>query len=450
MSANYDQLLPALKRRLPAAMLEAHGRVTDFIRRLRTVGAADFVWSVVLSRFAGGLPAFDQARRIFQQISGEHIWPRPFQMRFKSAAAVQLMSAAFETAVAPWRHSRRVAHRLARHFPDIVTIDSTIIRLHDRLRRVFPGQMGTPAELKVTLALSVFGLVPLAARLTSRKIHDSRLLPDQSSFRPGSLLLFDNAYAAAAELEKLIQGKLKFIAPMRLNGNPIVDEVRRGPKRIRKLVAQAPDGLRLAQLLRRGANVKGTWDLNVRVRIAGGEEHGSLVPMRLVIRPGRKRIRIDTRARPRRRTIVGAFYYLTNVDHVWSGEAIAELYRLRWQVELAFKELKQHLSLESVPTRDQHAAQVLVWASLLALVVSRTIAAVLTPLRQLNGLAARLAVAVTSRALRGAIDLLILLFSRSVPRRFAREIAHLIASKAARQNSSRADSFLRLLSLAPA
>jgi hypothetical protein len=446
MTGSYDQLVPALKSRLPAAMLEAHGRVTAFIRRLRTVGAADFVWSVVLSRFAAGLPAFEQARQIFQRMSGMEIWPRPFQMRFKSAAAVELMEAAFENAVESWRRSRRVEHRLARCFPDIVAIDSTIIRLNDRLRRVFPGSMGTPAELKATLALSVFGLVPLAARLTGRKIHDSRLLPDLSLFRPGSLLLFDNAYAAASELEKLIQANLNFIAPMRINGNPIVDEVRRGPKRIRKLVSQAPDGIRLAHLLRRGTRVKGTWDLKVRVRIRGGGEYGSLVPMRLVIRPCRKR----TRGRRKCRTVARSYYYLTNVDTAWKGEAIAELYRLRWQIELVFKELKQHLSLESVPTKDPYAAQVLVWASLLALAVSRTIAAVLTPLRQLTGLAAKHAVAVVSRTLRSALDLLVLLFSGSVPRRFAQEIIGQIASMTIRRNRSRADSFDRLLAIAPA
>jgi hypothetical protein len=44
-------------------------------------------------------------------------------MRFKSAAAVELMEAAFENAVESWRRSRRVEHRLARCFPDIVAID---------------------------------------------------------------------------------------------------------------------------------------------------------------------------------------------------------------------------------------------------------------------------------------------------------------------------------------
>ena len=201
MKANYDQLVSALKSWLPEAILEEQGRVTQFIRRMRTVGAADFVWAVILSRFAGGVPGFDQARRFFERRSGEEIFPRPFQMRFKSAAAVRLMEAAYETAVEQWRRRRPIDHPLAQHFSDIIAIDSTIVRLSDHLRRFFPGSMGKASELKITQALSVFGLLPLAASLTSRKIHDSRLFPDLSLFRPGSLLLFDNAFAAASELE---------------------------------------------------------------------------------------------------------------------------------------------------------------------------------------------------------------------------------------------------------
>jgi len=171
MTAGYDKLVVALKERLQAKILDAHGRETGFIRRLRTVGASDFVWAVVLSRFATGIPGFDRAREIFIQLSGTTIWPRPFQMRFKSAAAVDLLAAAFESAVKRWRGRRRIEHPLAKYFEDIVAIDSTIIQLNDRLRRVFPGHMQAASELKATLAISVFGLVPLFAQLTSRKIR---------------------------------------------------------------------------------------------------------------------------------------------------------------------------------------------------------------------------------------------------------------------------------------
>jgi putative transposase len=432
MATTYDNLMAALKRRLSAQTLDEHGRATLFIRRQRTIGAADFVWSVVMSRFATGVPGFDQARRIFQQLSRAEIWPRPFQMRFKATSAVQLFAVAFESAVQQWRQRRRIEHPLAKHFSDIVAIDSTIIQLNDRLRRLFPGHMRAAAELKATLAISVFGLVPLAARLSSRKIHDSKLFPDEASFHRGSLLLFDNAYAAYGRLGDLARAGFFFVAPMRKHGVAHVLGVRRGPKAVRATVAKTPGGVPLRSLLPRDVRVAGTWDLDVLVRPRVGDH--TEVPLRLVIRPGRKR----------------SYFYLTNVQQNWSAEAVAELYRLRWQIELVFKELKQHLSLESIPTKDPRAAQVFVWASLLALAVSRTVAAVLTPLSKLNGLAATQSVALSSKALRSCLDLFVRFLAVDASPRLARYILHAIASRSTRRNRARVDSFHRLLSLAPA
>ena len=432
MATSYDNLMAALKRRLSARTLDEHGRATQFIRRQRTIGAADFVWSVVMSRFSTGLPGFDQARRIFQQLSKAQIWPRPFQMRFKTTSAVELFVAAFESAVEQWRQRRRIEHPLAKYFSDIVVIDSTVVRLNDRLHRLFPGHLQAAAELKATLAISVFGLVPLAARLTSRKIHDSKLFPDQATFRRGSLLLFDNAYAAYGKLGELARAGFLFVAPMRKHGVARVLRVRRGPKAVRAKVARNPGGVPLRSLLARDVRVAGTWDLDVLVRPQVGDR--TEIPMRLVIRPGRKR----------------SYFYLTNVSAAWSGEAISELYRLRWQIELVFKELKQHLSLESIPTKDPRAAQVFVWASLLALAVSRTVAAVLTPLSKLNGLAAMQAVALASKALRSSLDLFVRFLATEPSQRLAREILDAIARSATRRDSRRPDSFQRLLSFVPA
>ena len=88
--------------------------------------------------------------------------------------------------------------------------------------------------------------------------------------------------------------------------------------------------------------------------------------------------------------------------------------------------------------------------SLLALAVSRTVAAVLTPLRQLTGLAAKHSAAIISRELRKATGLLFLLVSGSVSRRSARAIVGQIDSMTTRRNRSRDDSFARLLAMLPA
>jgi hypothetical protein len=139
--------------------------------------------------------------------------------------------------------------------------------------------------------------------------------------------------------------------------------------------------------------------------------------------------------------------YLTNLKpSQWSPRALAELYRLRWQVELVFKELKQNLNLESLPSKDCHAVQVFTWASLLALAVSRTVASCLCPLPQLVGLAPGLRPALVTRALRSTLRLLAR--ALSAPPRRAHELLEIFAEEVALEirarDRPREDSFQRL------
>jgi hypothetical protein len=90
----------------------------------------------------------------------------------------------------------------------------------------------------------------------------------------------------------------------------------------------------------------------------------------------------------------------------WSPKALRELYRLRWQVELVFKELKQHLSLEAMPSKDPHAVKVFAWASLIALALSRTVTSVLCPDLGKIGLERAMRYPLITRALRASARLL--------------------------------------------
>lgn len=53
---------------------------------------------------------------------------------------------------------------------------------------------------------------------------------------------------------------------------------------------------------------------------------------------------------------------------------VSQLYRLRWQIELLFKEFKSHNNLKKLGTRDPHIMMTLIWASLCATTLKRFIA----------------------------------------------------------------------------
>jgi len=391
MHTAYDELIPRLKSMLPAVRLGLLGRAVAFIRRLRRLRAGTFLWALVLSRF-GHCPGFEEARRWYQRLSGKSIAPRPFHLRFKSPAVVAYLSRAFELAVARWRAPARARtpHPIAKWFPDVVLWDSTIMQLAEKLKGVFPGLRGVPAGLKVSLAASLYGLVPLFAHMVRATCSDMTLFPPLSLFRPGTLLLFDLGFVAYERLRQIADAGLTYVCRLRSNGNALIVGYRRAPACVRKALHRHPGGVWLRDVLPCGKRIAKTWDLDVRLR--PNEHRTQLVPARLVIKPG---------PGGTQRT------YLTNLDGLlWAPPAVAELYRLRWQIELVFKELKQHLSLESLPSKDRFAVQAFAWASLIALALSRAVAACICPVRELVGLQGVLRPALLTRGLRACIRIL--------------------------------------------
>ena len=58
----------------------------------------------------------------------------------------------------------------------------------------------------------------------------------------------------------------------------------------------------------------------------------------------------------------------------FSLELISRLYRFRWQIELLFKEWKSYANLHKFDTANEHIAAGLIWASLCAAVLKRSLA----------------------------------------------------------------------------
>jgi hypothetical protein len=390
------------------------------------------VWAVVLSRFGEGVPGFAEARLWYRRLGGKGIWARPFQKRFLHPATVQLFERAFEAAVAPWRQARnaRGSAALGRHFPDIVAYDSSNVHLFDRLRKAFKGGRGSEAGLKICLAISAFGRLPLYARVAAGSASDNLLFPALDLFQRGTLWLIDKGFLAYERLGQIAAAQQSYVCPMRVNGNPLVVGCRDAPRRVVAALRRNPQGVYLRDLVPQNQRLTRAWDLDVVLVPGPGAEDRQAVLSRLVLIQG-----------PRRQ-----YPYLTNLPSAWSPKAVFELYRLRWQIELVFKELKQHLNLASMPSADPHAVQVFAWASLLALVVSRAVCAWAQPRRRGPGLAQPWRPALLSRALRGTLRLFVVCL-RAPFRQALRLLRHFrweLLREARSTETHREDSFVRL------
>src|SRR6266542_4110699 len=123
-----------------------------------------------------------------------------------------------------------------------------------------------------------------------------------------------------------------------------------------------------------------------------------------------------------------------------------------WQIRSPcdrFKELKQHLHLEHLPTKDRHAVQIFAWASLIALTISRTVRRWVMPAIEVVGLANKARPMLITRALVATVRLL----GRALvlpPRRallLLRVLADELLAEIATLDILRADSFSRLVPL---
>ena len=116
---------------------------------------------------------------------------------------------------------------------------------------------------------------------------------------------------------------------------------------------------------------------------------------------------------------------LTNVGpERLSTQQIQQAYRLRWQIELFFKELKSHANLQRFCTRKKTIAEGLLWASLCAAALKRYFAHACQLNRQIAAISSR-RVAKCAHSFLSTILCLVLINSRQLSHALERTFAFL-------------------------
>ena len=205
----------------------------------------------------------------------------------------------------------------------VYALDATTI---DLCLSVFPWAKFRKAKgaVKLHTLLDLRGNIPTFIRISDGKMHDVNVL-DEIIPEPGSFYVMDRGYLDFARLYLLSQSGAFFVTRAKSN------------LRFRRIYSRPVDkssGLRCDQTIAL-TNSKSLKDYPTRLRrvkIFDSENNKILV-------------------------------FLTN-DFTLSALTIAQLYRCRWQVELFFKWIKQHLRIKSFYGTSENAVKTQIWIAI--------------------------------------------------------------------------------------
>jgi transposase len=210
----------------------------------------------------------------------------------------------------------------------VYALDSTVIEL---CLSLFPWahSQRRKAAVKLHTLLDVRGNIPCFVRFSTAKVADSTVLDDLIP-EPGSFYIMDRGYNDFARLHRWTQAGAFFVVRCRRN----ITFVRRAKRRVDRSC-----GLRS--------------DQTVRFQDRRTRKHYP--------QPLRRVTFYDVEHRRR-------FILLTNAFHL-PALTIPQLYKCRWQIELFFKWIKQHLRIKHFFGQSPNAVKSQVWIAISAYVL---------------------------------------------------------------------------------
>jgi len=345
-----------LKKVLAPEELERLGQQTRFVQRRRVITATSVFWALMLTL---GRKSAEYISDVLRTLNHREKWTiryKPFWDRLAKAAFSRWMKEVFQRLIQEltFRVLAREKGSPLDFFSEIFLDDGSSFAVADGLRRVFPGRFkkNKPAAVELHAHMGLLSGQMRHVTLAPDKEAERQFLPPARSLPRRSLSLRDRGYIDLAYFEELADTEAYLICRATSKLNPVIHRVVAG---LPRQVARKWRGKRLQELrrskLRTHLDLLVSWDRTGK----------SPLVLRLCIRyiPEKK----------------SWTWLLTNLPvKQFDAHTVGQLYRLRWQIELAFKEWKSYASLHSFETENASIVEGFIWASLCAAFLKRALA----------------------------------------------------------------------------
>lgn len=262
---------------------------------------------------------------------------------------------------APWL-GYIVAVKLAEQAPTPAMHGELKLRLVDATTLSRPGVAGTDFRLHLGYDLQRQALDHV--ELTDG--HGGESLT-RFTVRPGELVIADRGYSHRPALYGVVKVGADFLVRLNWQNLPL-REAGGAPFDVLAAVSGMPEARPRAFAVRVAANPRAGLPAYAAQLIAvrKSEAAASQTRRQLLKQRSRQQQGLD----PRALEMANYVCVLTSLPAAMLDAATAlELYRFRWQIELAFKRLKSLLHLDKLPAHDEDLARAIIYAKLLAALI---------------------------------------------------------------------------------
>jgi IS4 transposase len=354
---NPDDIPKAIETLLPPDKVEELSRDAHFVERERKVHPYEFLITLVLGFGIRLQRTLSSLRNDYHDLTKIDFSESAWHDRFDKNLILFLKSC-IELAMTQMggEVNRTLSSKLER-FKDIMIQDSTVVRLCAALIRKWPATRSRKpaAGLKVSMLISAVAASPTKVSIHGERLHDSRTLSIGEWVR-GKILLVDLGFFKFRMFARIGECGGYFVSRLKENANPLflssfrvhrgqaIDLAGKHWKDIKDRLAR--------EILDAGVEV------GFSRRAYNGKRSMDTLPLRLVAV-------YNTEAEK-------YHVYITNIQpDVLSAEDVAEVYRVRWDIEMLFKELKSRYSFDEIKSADENVVEGLIWTGILTLLVSR-------------------------------------------------------------------------------
>lgn len=238
-------------------------------------------------------------------------------------------------------------------FSSILLQDGSSFAINPKLAKDFPGRFTryNPAAVELHVTLDLLTECPQAITLTPDTTSEPQFLPEVSELM-NALVMGDRGYVKKEYIHQIVrQPNVSCIIKGKSSMNPVVKRV----------------------ILENGKEVKAWKDKKLK-DIKHKLRKNSVMDMDIQWKDGKEWFdcRLIVSWNPQ-----GNYYQYLITDlprETFTVYHIINAYRLRWQIELMFKEWKSHANLQGFTTEKSPIVEGLIWASLCAATIKRYIA----------------------------------------------------------------------------